>query len=938
VTTLLDNVFGSLRDAIATTPPGGTVDFHPGLSGTITLTGGELDIFKNLTIAGPGADVITVSANHASRVFYAAGTVTIAGLTIKDGFTTGKGAGIYNAGPLVIDHCTILNNSVLGDHSDGGGIYNVGFLTITDSLISGNSASQNGGGLANALTATISNSIVSGNTAHDGGGLSNSSVMYVLYSTVARNTAYMTAGIVSGVVLNQGSTLTVSSSTISDNSSTSSFGSGRIAGEPFTELTVTNSTISNNSTEGYGGGINGAYGLTLSNSTIVGNSAFFAGGINCGNGHLRDNIIAKNTATTSPDVYGYLGSQGHNLIGDGTGGWAFDASDLVGTSDNPIDPMVGALNNNGGPTETMALLAGSPAIDAGDNTDAPAWDQRGPGYPRITSDDPVIDIGAFEVQPLKFIVTNTNNAGSGSLRQAILDANTSTDLPTITFAIPGSGTQTIDVASPLPAVTRPIIVDGTSQPGYAGQPLVVVDGAAAGDGADGLTITAGDTTVKGLAIDDFTGPGIRLNDSGGDVIVANYLGTDATGSLARGNQMGIRIDSGSDDRIGGVMAADRNLISGNLGDGVAILAGSGHQILGNFIGTDLTGTKALPNDYGIELFSGSNNSIGGGSDAGAGNLISGNVYDGVGIYSDANTLQGNRIGTDVSGAAPLGNGQDGVAIHAFLHGFDNLIGGIAPGAGNVIAFNGGYGVRVTTGTGNAIRQNAIFANGAGGIALLTGGNHNEPAPALTSAISGSGMTTVEGSVMGDPSTELAVEFFANTICDPSGFGQGERYLDTATVTTDSGGLADFTVTLNQEVDPGQFITATATDPAGNTSTFSNCQVVSGAATPGHLITGTTAHRGTSTPQFLPGVAGPSPNTQYVGSFAFVLEAGPLVPIAGYTSVTPGSRRPATAVAEAIVLGDRPTANDAIASGRQETFTAFDDLLVTIGEALLNGFC
>jgi hypothetical protein len=598
----------------------------------------------------------------------------------------------------------------------------------------------------------------------------------------------------------------------------------------------------------------------------------------------------------------------HTFLGNGDG--TFQAADSYNAGKSPYSLAVGDFNGDGSPDLVTADYYGDTVtvlVNAND------WGKS-------------------------FVVTNTNDAGPGSLRQVIKDANASADLPTISFAIPGSGPHTIEVSSPLPDLTRPMIVDGATQPGYTGQPLIVVDGASAGDGADGLTITAASTTVKGLAIDDFTGPGIRLKDNGGDVIVANYLGTDATGSETRGNQTGIRIDTGSHDRIGGVIGVERNVISGNRDDGIAILGGSGHQILGNFIGTDATGTKALPNDYGIELFSGSYNTIGGGSDAGAGNLISGNVHDAVGIYSDGNTIQGNRIGTNVSGTLPLANGQDGVEIQAFLHGFDNLIGGTAPGAGNVIAFNGGYGVRVTMGTGNAIRQNAIFANSAGGIALLTGGNHNEPAPALTSAISGSWMTTVEGSVMGDPSTELAVEFFANTVCDPSGFGQGERYLDTAAVTTDSGGQADFTVTLNQEIDPGQFITATATDPAGNTSTFSNCQVVSGADTPGHLITGTTAHRGTSTPQFLPGVASPSPNTHYVGGFAFVLEAGALVPIPGYTSVTPGSRRPATAVAEATVPGDRPTANDAIVSGRQETFTAFDDLLVTIGEASLNDFC
>jgi hypothetical protein len=949
VTNLSDHDPGSLRDAIATTPPGGTVDFQLGLSGTIVLTSGELDVLKNLTIAGPGANVITVSGNHASREFNANANVTISGLTIADGYNSIYGGGIFNSSQLFIHDCIIQDNAVnVGYGLEGGGLYNAGFLTVDSSQFIGNTTAGRGGGISNKGTLSIIDSTITGNSATylstgaigggiyttgpltvvrciitgnhsagQGGGLGNGfSTMTVTDSTLSNNDTTLSDGggiytygnvntgtlIVtdstlsgnqgSGIVAN-GGMLTVVGSTFSGNHAgvgagiSSTFAMAIIDKSTFSDnhadaspgqsggaianggtMTVTNSTMSGNTAgnstkTGWGGAIyNQDATIVVANCTLTGNSAAHGGAVNnhpslkdtilqlsnstvsanlandTGGGiaqdggtlNVFDTIVAQNTAPSSPDINGVMASKGHNLIGDSSGGSGYDPSDLLN-----VDPLLGPLQDNGGPTQTMALLPGSPAIDAGDNTDAPPWDQRGPGYPRITSDDPVIDIGAFEAQATNsFVVTNTNDVGPGSLRQAIMDADGSKELPTISFSIPGSGTQTIFLASPLPVVTRPMIVDGTTEPGYSGQPLVVVDGASAGDGADGLTITAGNTTIKGLAIDDFAGPGVRLNDSGGDVIVTNYLGTDATGSQARGNQTGIRIDSGSGDRIGGVIAADRNLISGNREDGIAIGGGAGHQVLGNFIGTDASGTRALPNDYGIELFSGSNSSIGGGTDAGAGNLISGNVYDGIGIYSDGNILQGNRIGTDASGTAPLGNGHDGVEIQAFLHGYDNLIGGTVPGGGNLIAFNGGYGVRVMTGTGNAIRQNAILANGAGGIALLTGGNHNEPAPALTSAMSGSGMTTVEGSVMSDPNTELAVEFFANAVCDSSGFGQGERYLDTAAVTTDSGGLADFMITLNQEVDPGQFITATATDPGGNTSTFSNCQVVSGPTAAGQV--------------------------------------------------------------------------------------------------------
>src|SRR5262245_41155114 len=150
VTTLLDNVPGSLREAIALTEPGGTVDFAPGLSGTITLTAGQLTIAKDLTIAGPGAGVLTVSGNNASRVFEVTSAVTVAlsGLTIAFGLGDGlHGGGILNAGTLAVTASTLSSNSVFG--AAGGGIYNSGgTLTITASTLSGNSAGFRGFGSA----------------------------------------------------------------------------------------------------------------------------------------------------------------------------------------------------------------------------------------------------------------------------------------------------------------------------------------------------------------------------------------------------------------------------------------------------------------------------------------------------------------------------------------------------------------------------------------------------------------------------------------------------------------------------------------------------------------------------------------------------------------------------------------------------------------------
>src|SRR5262249_14598745 len=162
----------------------------------------------------------------------------------------------------------------------------------------------------------------------------------------------------------------------------------------------------------------------------------------------------------------------------------------------------------------------------------------------------------------------------------------------------------------------------------------------------------------------------------------------------------------------------------------------------------------------------------------------------------------------------------------------------AAGAANTIAFNGGDGVLVDAGTGNAVLRNAIFSNTGLGIRLINGGNNDQAAPVLTSATSGGGVTTVQGTLTGRPNTPFTLELFANPVCDPPGFGEGERFLGSLTVTTDADGMASFTLALAIPVDLGQFLTATATDPTNNTSAFSRCAEVTGAGLPDPAAGGT----------------------------------------------------------------------------------------------------
>jgi hypothetical protein len=287
VTNLLNAGMGSLRQAILDTPSGGTVDFQPGMTGTISLTTGELAINKDLTISGPGSGVLTVSGNHASRVFDIAATFTVSlsGLTIADGFTTGSGGGIFNAGTLTVTSCTLSGNSAV---FGGGGIDNYfGTLTVTGSTLSGNTATAyfgGGGGIWSNGMLTVTNSTLSDNHCGGGGGgiASSDRTLTVTGCTLSGNSGGDGGGISAG---GNGSVgiLTVTDSILSGNSS-DEYGGGISNEYDFgVTLTVTGCTLSGNSAYYGGGGISNDFAaggtLTVTGCTISGNSAYYGGGI-----------------------------------------------------------------------------------------------------------------------------------------------------------------------------------------------------------------------------------------------------------------------------------------------------------------------------------------------------------------------------------------------------------------------------------------------------------------------------------------------------------------------------------------------------------------------------------------------------------------------------------------------------------------------------------
>jgi hypothetical protein len=498
--------------------------------------------------------------------------------------------------------------------------------------------------------------------------------------------------------------------------------------------------------------------------------------------------------------------------------------------------------------------------------------------------------------------------------------------------------------------------------------LIELDGGGGNFSALSFTAGGSNSSVRGLVINRFPSSPAIVMQTTSNVVEGCFIGTDATGTVALGNGGGVRMFFSPGTRIGGATAAARNIISGNLGIGVQIdvnstgnlvqgnfigtdatgtnalananegifinngahfsviggssvgarniIAGNGNAsginaantsgliIQGNFIGTDVTGTKLLPVAHGVFLLNGSGliggpsvtpgappgnvinaanfgitmsansvvqgNLIGtdatgtrdfggtadgitiyvsnctiGGTNAGAGNVISGFAQHGIAFGGGTNNvIQGNRIGTDITGTRPIPNGSFGISLISTR---DNVI-----GPGNVIAFNGRDGINSQSSLeiNNRITANSIFGNGSGSLDLGVdlgvnganandagdtddGPNHLQNCPVLTDVTTSLAGITLQGFLSSAPNTSYTVEFFANDICEASQFCEGQTFIGSTNLTTDASGTNVFSVTYAGAGVSSRFqASATATDPAGNTSEFSACRVSNGADSDG----------------------------------------------------------------------------------------------------------
>lgn len=351
---------------------------------------------------------------------------------------------------------------------------------------------------------------------------------------------------------------------------------------------------------------------------------------------------------------------------------------------------------------------------------------------------PLGSIELFEDRVLltQYSVLSNADSGPDTLRQAILDANANAGADTIVFNL-AAESLVISPLTPLPAITDTVTLDGSSQPGFAGTPLVVLTGALLPDQTynPGLEINSVNSVVKSLVVQSFhDGEGILIGGFdttgvSGNHIEGCYVGTNAAGASAAQNGNGIRIANGATNNvIGGTTAGQGNLVSGNRTYGIVIEgAGTdGNVVQGNSLGTSADKTFAISNGYGVSVAGGPANTTIGGLVAGAGNLISGNVDYGISLFNATGTLvQGNLIGTNAAGTAALGDYTDvaGISVTDGSHG--NTIGGTTAAARNLIAGVSGTGIHFEGAetTGNFVQGNYLGVN-ITGTAAIPGTNDN----------------------------------------------------------------------------------------------------------------------------------------------------------------------------------------------------------------------
>ena len=521
----------------------------------------------------------------------------------------------------------------------------------------------------------------------------------------------------------------------------------------------------------------------------------------------------------------------------------------------------------------------------------------------------------------------TATAGECTLRAAIEETNAVPGADTISFAVPGSGVRRISPLTPLPFLSG-VTIDGYTQPGSSPNTLArgsnavlkieLYGGAVPGvSDAFGLVVTTPDTVIRGLVINGYGngGSSIYALNAPGLIVEGNFIGTDASGTTAIPNTYGMRLEEnavlGGTYRVGGTAPARRNVISGNAIGVTGWRQGTtGLVVEGNLIGTNAAGTGAIGNNIGVLTLGAFSNAFVGGTAPGAGNVISGNQI-GVNVRESVAHVLGNLIGTDVTGLAPLGNvvginvvneygffpstfalppaaigdgtvagrnviaasatdavqvqslkadvrgnyigvGADGttpmgngggvlIGIPGWALTGPSTVGGNGPGDGNVIAHSRVYGVVVNgTWTGNRIIGNRIFDTGGMGIDLtpslsalgatlnhvgtVAGPNNFQNFPVVSLAVANPASVRVAGTLEGVAGQNIQIDVYRSTSCNASTFGEGETHLGSFPVTFTANGKLEFDQTVPAPSAVEGFITTTATDlsPTGGTSEFSYC--------------------------------------------------------------------------------------------------------------------
>jgi CSLREA domain-containing protein len=628
-------------------------------------------------------------------------------------------------------------------------------LTLSNGLFSG--FSFDGGAILNQGTLTLSGVTLTNSQAKYGGGIASFGTLTVQYSAILNNRSNDDGG---GIAVLGGGKAIITNSTIAQNISASVPGVG---GGMFVQgdATITNVTVAENQADEFGG-------LFILEGTIV----------------ATNSIIANNVSLTDG-----FGENCSPLSAGSSNNIEFPGTEC-GASALDADPLLGSFA-----TSLYPLQTGSPAIDGGDSAFCGGRDQPGTRLVGASCDLGAVEFGDGGQNGAVIVVNSTADPGTGgctsqecTLREAIETTNSTTDLQTIAFDIAGGGLQTIAVANGLPVISDGLLIDGWSQEGqnYSGPPLIEIDGAAT-NSTFGLNIQATDTTVRGLVINRF------LNQAGNGFAIGVFSPVAADRNVwVYGNYLGVAFDGTS-----------------NRGNGQgAIWLGANAN--GNRIGTNADGQN----------------------DEAERNLLAGSAaFQGLLIQSDGNKVAGNYIGTDKSGTLAIPNGA-GISIQG---GSNNTIGGPNQAERNLIAFNIQAGVTVASGTGNQVVGNSLLGNGGLGIDLAASGvNGNDTGdgdngantlqnfPLLTGTSANASTTVVAGTLNSTPDQQYTINLYVNTNCDASGNGEGQIAIASGTVTTDGSGNATFSIPVGSLYLGGQQLSVTATNSAGDTSEFSPC--------------------------------------------------------------------------------------------------------------------